>query len=140
MPAIKSLNKISEKWARKTPLATEDYRDGVNSPRKDWETTALAGVENMKSGFQEAAADGRIERGISDAGTEKWQRNARGKGAQRFGPGARAGESDFNKGFSPFHSVISNTTLPPRGPKGSPANIERVSVMAQALHNAKIGR
>jgi hypothetical protein len=34
--------------------------------------------------------------------------------------------------------VIQGTTLPPRGAKGDPANIQRVAVLATALHAKKV--
>jgi hypothetical protein len=48
-------------------------------------------------------------------------------------------KDDYAKGFGPYANVIAATTLPPRYPKGDPRNIERVSAIAQALHQEKVG-
>ena len=140
MPAIKPLNVIAKKWADVTPGRSEQYKQGVLAPKVDWATAAGAAVESMVEGFNAAAGRGAIASGISNAGTPKWKERASTLGASRFGAGVRAAEGEFLKGFSSSHGVIASTNLPPRGPKGSPGNIDRVRVMAEALHNAKIGK
>ncbi len=61
-------------------------------------------------------------------------------GPGRYSEGVRAAEPEYRAGFAPYHAVIANTTLPPRGPKGSPENIDRVRAIAEALHDQKINK
>ena len=138
MPAIKPLDKITKTWAKRAAAARDEYLDGVKNPRKDWESETVAAVERMVTGFNEAAGDGRIDRGITDAGTRKWQARASTVGPGRFSEGVRGAEPEYRTGFAPFHSRIAATDLPPRGPKGSPENLERVRIMAEALHDQKV--
>lgn len=138
MPAIKPLDKITKTWAKRAAAARDEYLDGVQNPRNDWEQETTAAIDRMVSGFDEAAADGRISRGITDAGTAKWKKRATEVGPGRFSEGVRGAEPEFRTGFSPFHARIAATTLPPRGPTGSPENIERVRIMAEALHDQKV--
>jgi len=87
----------------------------------------------------ESFSRGAFQKGVAAAGDNKWSQAAQGKGAERFGPGAQAGVGDYEKGVAKYLSVIENTQLPPRGPKGDPRNFERVKVMATALRKAKTG-
>jgi len=138
MAAIKPTANIAEKWTRVTPQRTEDYKQGVESPRKDWAEATGAAEESYKSGVTEAAAEGRFGRGVAAAGTAKWKEKAVAKGVPRWGEGVRLAGADFAKGFGPYRDVIESTNLPPRYPKGDPRNIERVAVLAAALRAKKL--
>ena len=138
MPAIKPVSEIAEKWARVTPGRSADYQAGIQNPKRDWAEATKAAEEAWVQGIQEAASQRRFSRGVARAGSEKWKKKALELGATRWGPGVAAARDDYEKGFAPYAEVIARTTLPPRGPKGDPKNIERVRVLAQALHEAKI--
>lgn len=138
MPAIKSSTKIADKWARVTPGRAEDYAAGVSEPRKDWAEASVAAEPAFSSGVQAAITAKRYSSGVKRVGTAKWQAKARTKGAARYGPGVQDAAEDYEKGFAPYRDVIERTTLPARGPKGDPRNLDRVRVIATALHDAKV--
>ncbi len=138
MPAIKSLDKITSVWAKRAAAARDEYLDGVQNPRKDWEAETAAAAERYEAGLQAAFANNSFQKGVADAGTRKWQERARKVGPGRYSEGVRGAEPEYRTGFSRFHSRIAATDLPPRGPKGSPENIERVRIMAEALHDEKV--
>lgn len=140
MPAIRDISRISEKWARVTPQRAVDYEQGVQTPRQDWQQAATSAAQSYVQGVTQAAQEGRFQRGVQKAGTQKWARKAIQVGTQRFGPGVAVAEPDYREAFEPFRRVIETTTLPPRGPKGSPQNIQRVATMATALFQAKVGK
>ena len=140
MPEIRSLDFISKKWAKVAAQSSDEYSEGVKNPRRSWEAGAIAAKEAYVSGVQDSISRGAWEKGIENAGDEKWARKTIAVGPRRYSEGVRNAESDYKKGFDIYHSVIANTDLPPRGPKGSPENIERVRVIAEALHNAKINQ
>lgn len=137
---IKPLGKIADKWSSNASAteARTSYTEGVQSPRRSWEASTMAADEARKEGL--AAADGRdaFRKGVNAAGDEKWKSRATSLGPSRFSQGVQVAKPAFSAGFSKYHGVISGATLPPRGPKGSPENIDRVRVVAEALHNAKI--
>lgn len=138
MPAIRSAREISAKFIRVTPERATDYEAGVKAPKKDWATETGAASETYAEGVRAAIERGAFAAGVTKAGTGKWQRKAVELGAKRFGPGVRASQADYEKGFAPYRDVIQNTVLPPRYPKGDPRNIARVEAMAAALHTAKV--
>lgn len=141
MTAIKSLSRIAEKWEdnASSSQARKAYLDGVRNPRRSWEDATVAADDARKEGL--AAADERdaFVEGVKDAGNKKWQDKSIKLGPSRFSQGVKEAKDDFQRGFSRFHSVISGLTLPPRGPKGSPENIERVKIIAEALHAERVG-
>ncbi len=140
MAEIRSLAKVREKWTRVTPMRSEDFRLGVESPRRDWATQAIAGKENWKQGITAAAANDQFAKGVTAAGSGKWKEKALTKGPGRFAEGVMTAGGDFEKGFQPYADVIASTTLPPRFPKGDPRNVERVRVMSSALRAKKMGK
>lgn len=138
MPAIKSLDKTTKTWAKRAAAARDEYLDGVQNPRKDWESETAAAVERYEAGLNEAFGNQSFQKGVAAAGTRKWQQRAAKVGPGRFSEGVRGAEPEYRAGFSRFHARIAATDLPPRGPKGSPENLERVRIMAEALHDEKI--
>lgn len=140
MAAIKPTSQIASKWARVTPQRAEDYRQGVQTPRVDWAQAAAGAEATWRDAVTAAAGRQAYSTGVRAAGTRKWQENAIAKGTGRFAEGVSLAADAYEAGFAPFRDVIERTTLPPRGPKGDPRNIERVRVIAQALRQAKVGR
>ena len=138
MPKVRHIGDIAEKWARVTPTRAGDYRSGVENPKKDWAEEAIAAEDRYTRGVTEAANAGRYGKGVSKAGTAKWKTAAVKKGPSRFAEGVAIARPDYEKGFAPYRDTIESTELPPRGPKGDPANIQRVAAIATALHNKKI--
>jgi hypothetical protein len=138
MPAIKSLANISSKWSTVAGRSGDAYEAGVRDPRKDWKTEAAAANNNWKAGVQTAVTQNRFQTGVNRSSTENWKQNAIDKGVSRYQAGVQLATGNFEKGFSPYAETIKNTTLPDRKPKGDPANITRVAVMAKALHDKKL--
>ena len=138
MTAIKPLSQISEKWKSNASGASNSYRDGINAPRRPWKESTVAADESRKQGLIAADARNAFVTGVESAGENKWKTNATVLGTARYGQGVSNAQPLFQSGFAPYHQEIANTTLPPRGPKGSPETIERVRVIAAALHAKKM--
>jgi len=139
MAVIKSAADIAGKWARVTPTRDADYRSGVERPLRDWQEEAAAAEDRYVTGVTQAAQSGRFGQGVAKAGTEKWKRKALAVGVNRWGPGVRAAQPDYQAGFAPYRDVIERVELPPRRATGDPSNIDRVAAIAAALHAAKTG-
>ena len=139
MAEIKSISRIKEKWTRVTPMRSEDYKIGVTSPKRDWEKTTVAAKESHKAAMQTAAASDAFAKGVTRAGTGKWQSKALAKGPGRFAEGVMIGGDDYEKGFAPYRDEIEKTVLPARFPRRDPRNLLRVSAIATALAKKKTG-
>jgi len=139
MADIKPLSNIASKWGKNASAAGGAYKDGVSAPRRSWAAAASAADDSRKAGLAAADARDAFRTGVNAAGDAKWKNNATKLGAARYPQGVQNAQPDFSQGFAPYHAVISGVTLNPRGPKGSPENLERVRQIADALHNAKVG-
>lgn len=136
--AIKPLSQVAEKFARVTPTRVQDYADGVNNPRKDWATETAASAPRYVEGINKSIVDKRFEKGVVAAGSDKWAKGATGKGVTRWPQGVAAAGPAYQKGFQPYHDVLSNLTLPERYPAGDERNLARVGTVTKALHAKKI--
>jgi hypothetical protein len=142
MPKIRGISVIVGKWADVTPRRADYYRAGVESPKEIWEEKAAAAGAAWATGVSTAAGEGRFAKGVTAAGQAKWREKTLLKGVtqRRWAEGVAIAKGDYEKGFAPYRDVIERTDLPPRGAKGDPGNIDRVRVMAAALHEAKLAK
>jgi len=133
MANIKPIEESSDKWVRRASVASTDYLNGIQSPKKSWAQASMEAEQNYKTGVTAAANAGRYGKGVKSAGDSKWKENATAKGPGRFAEGVSLAKDDWQKGFAPYQNAIAALNLPPRGPKGDPKNIQRVSAVDNAL-------
>jgi hypothetical protein len=137
---VKDTNALAKKFVQRAQGAAGDYKTGVEATGQDWESGARAGAENYKQAVVEAANAGRFEKGVSRAGAAKWSTRAASLGAQRYPTGVGAAEGDWSRGSQPYLEAIRATDLPPRRPKGDPANHQRSIAIATRLRAIKLGQ
>jgi hypothetical protein len=137
---LKDTATIAAKWRSRASSAAPEYKSGVDTTTADWAGAAAAANDSYKEGVTTAIGRDAFKKGVTAAGTAKWRDKASNVGASRYGQGVAAGEGAYNSGFSPYAQTLSSLALPPRGPKGSPQNINRVSAVADALHRKKTGQ
>jgi len=138
MAEIKGISAIADKWARVTPGRTEDYKLGIQNPKRDWEEETVAAKGNWKAGVDAAQVKGLFEKGVKKAGTKKWQDKALKKGPGRFAEGVYIAQPDYEKGFAPYRDAIEKVDLGPRFPRRDPRNLDRVKRVVDALVKQKI--
>lgn len=138
MANIKDMNLIAEKWARASAAAQADYELGIRNPKADWATQTIAAEKNYNAGVQAAIARGAFGKGVKACGTASWQAAAIAKGVARWAQGIALSLDKYIKGFEYYRSIIASLNLPARGPKGDAGNIQRVAIVAKALHDAKL--
>jgi len=138
MPPVKSLQEISAKWIRVSSTAEPEYSSGVANPRQDWAAETARAEGAYEQGVTKAIQSKAFGKGVAAAGTAKWQKNTLEKGPARWSQGIGLSADAFERGFAPFREVIERTNLPARGPKGDPKNIQRVALLAKALHDKKL--
>lgn len=137
MAFIRSIDQIAKKFAQVTPTRTEDYRFGVENPRKDWAVATAASEGAYEAGVTQAIAKKRFGKGVKAAGTATWQDGAVTKGTTRWGPGVTLSMDKYAKNFAPYRDAIERVTLPPRYARRDPRNLERVKAVVNALIAAK---
>jgi len=139
MAEIKSISATRDKWTRVTPGRTEDYKIGIQNPKRDWAEETQAAAGNWKAGIDAAAQKGMFEKGVVAAGSKKWQERALKKGPGRFAEGVYIAGPDFEKGFAPYREAIARVDLGPKFPRRDPRNLERVKRIVDALIEVKVG-
>lgn len=139
MPPVKAIGMAAAKWQRNAAMAGDSYTEGVRAPRTPQADAAAAANDTWKAGVQQAVTRDAFVKGVREAGTDKWQRMSIEKGVARYPQGVQVSQPVYQAKAAKFFDVIQSTTLPPKGPKGDPRNIERVRAMATALRNAKVG-
>ena len=128
----------AQRWVERASVATEDYKSGIMNPRVDWAQATKAAVQNYVQGITQSISNKSFEKGVQRVGSQKQQSKAIGKGALRYAPGVQDAQQDYASAIAPYLQVIESTTLPPRGPKGDPRNLDRVKVITVALRNKKL--
>ena len=140
MAAIRSGASIAGKWASVTPGRSAEYEAGIRNPRRDWAKQTAAASEAYKAGVTAAIAKDSFSKGVVRAGTATWQQGAIEKGVTRWGPGVALAEEKFQLGFEPYRKAIEGVTLPARGARGDPRNLQRVAVIVEALRKVKLAQ
>lgn len=138
MAKIRALAEIGKKWSEVTPQRSQQYADGVTTPKSDWATNTKAAASSYEQGVTKAVANKRFDAGVTKAGTQTWKDGALTLGVQRWPSGVAAAGQKFLDGFAPYRTVIEQTTLPPRYPRGDVRNFERVKAIGQALNAKKV--
>lgn len=137
MAAIRPVDQSADKWQRRASVAQQDYVSGVQNPRTSWAAAAGAAGQSYRQAVVQAANAGRFEAGVKSAGDETWRAGAVNKGPARFAEGVQLSTGKWASGFAPYAEAIKSLQLPVRGPKGSAANLQRVSAVATALRMLK---
>ena len=138
MADIRSLAKIKEKYGRVTPGKGPELEAGLRDPKKNWHEHTLAASEAWRGGVEGAIARDGFAKGVGAVDQSDYLDPALKLGVKRYRDGVTYGVPKYGTKFAPFRDVIAATILPPRGPVGDPANVERVRIMAAALHDAKV--
>ena len=132
----KDLRRIAEKWKERASMATEDYKAGIMNPDVDWAQATAAAKDRWVQGITNAAKEVRFERGVREAGSDKWRQKALTVGADRYAQGVSNAVDEYLKNFGPVYEyeLELKRTAPPRYARGDPRNIERVKYFALNLH------
>ena len=133
MPPVKALDRIARKWIERASVAGPEYELGVSNPKVAWDTAAAAANGIYVAEVTRAAQAGAFAAGVRAAGNAKWQSRAKALGPGRFAEGVRIAEPEFRQRFGAIRQAIESTTLPAKGPKGSPQQVARFSGMRDAL-------
>jgi len=135
---IMTLAKIVNKWIGRVSIAGPEYKDGVTSPKRDWETETAAAETRWADAIREVIAKGLWLAGVRRAGTAKWKEKTLTLGVARWPSGVAAAEGDYREGFAPYHAVLEGLTLPPRYARGDTRNYARVQFIGTALRKRKL--
>lgn len=134
---VKGADVSAKKYVARASVAGPDYSSGIQNPKQDQASAAIAAAPTWAAAVSQAAANGSFAKGIQ-RNPGKWAANSLSKGAQRYGPGVSQALSTYQNAIAPYLQVLSNLTLPPRAVKGDPSNLNRVAAVDQALRQHKL--
>lgn len=138
-PQVPSIGSVAGKWRRRVEGASPDYEEGVRTKGARWQGAAEAASASYKQAISAGDIEARFKNGVSKAGQAKYTRRALAVGPSRYSQAAPVAEPDFNSAFQPFLQAIGSTDLPPRGPRGSANNYNRVKPIGDALNKLRLG-
>ena len=134
---VKSAADSSKKFVQRAQASTDYYKQGVENPGTPWDVATKAAEGAYEQGVQAAISKKAFGKGVEKAGNTKWAKGVTEKGVSRYGQGVSVAQSAYEQGIAPFLETIKGINLPPRGPKGSPQNYERVAIIGKALNQKK---
>lgn len=128
------------KWGSRAAGASNDYAEGAQRTTKDQAALAIAAKGNYQAGITEAISKGRYEKGLQRSGKSGWQKGIAEKGINNYGVGvgSASAAAKYSQNSGKYDSARNAANNVPRGPKGSPANIGRVTAVVTALRAAKM--
>jgi hypothetical protein len=135
---VKDPGVSAAKFSTRAAAAAQDYATGVSAAGQDWETGTVAAEGNYEAAIADAIQRKSFGKGVRAAGGAKFATNASTTGAQRFPQGVRNAQGTWQNGVAPYLQTIANVSLPPRRPKGDPANMARVQAVTDALRKKKV--
>lgn len=136
---VRDLSTAAKKFGTNASSGSANYVTGVNNSQ-GWAAPTEAAQSTWSAGVSAAASNGSFAKGVAKAGDQKWKTGVQTKGQARYQQAVSSPQAQQNwqQGFSPYGSTLASLTLPPRGVKGSPANIARVQAISDALHKQKV--
>lgn len=94
---VKTPEQIAAKYARRVAAAGQDYQEGIQNPSRDWADATAGAEDRYQAGLQESFAKRGFSRGVQRAGSQKWQRNALEKGANRYTSAAQTAAASYQQ-------------------------------------------
>jgi len=133
----------AQNWARGMANSTDRIRQGVNAVTTNPAQKAIAAIPRMVDGIQRAAADGRIQRGLSRVTLESWREDFLAKGMPRIAAGSQAAIPKMESFMSEFLPFVDNVVKAVNSemPRGDlETNLQRASTVARRLHEFRRNR
>jgi hypothetical protein len=135
---VKDAAASAAKFVANAQVAGPAYSAGVANAAPAWAANTKAAADTWAQGVTQAAANGRFSAGVNSNSQNKYQTRASGVGVQRYPQGVAQAGPSWQAATQPYLQTIAGLNLPPRQPKGSPANIQRVAAIATALNAKKL--
>lgn len=137
---VKDTASIAAKFKARAGAAQGDYKSGVEGAGADWQSRTLASKDAYAQGVQAAIGRDAFSKGVNDSGAARYQKRAAELGPGRYQAGVASAQEDYSRGVAPYLDAIRNMELPPRGPRRSPANMNRANAVAARLAAIKEGK
>jgi len=131
--SIRDVGSLSQKFVRRGQAAVDDWKTGVQQTTKSQSGEAIAAAGRWQQALQGDAVLTRFKSKLTAAGDGKWRDNAVTKGATqgRFAGGIGAAGPAWAAGVTPIFDALRALSLPDRGLKRSPQNLDRARIVIE---------
>jgi len=131
--------KIAAKFKKNASMAGDDYVEGAKNPRRNWKDAAIDGEAAYAAAMERVIREGRRAKAVRRTDERAYIDGIVSKGRRRYSEGIAASEDKYRRNMEPYLGALEvvQDELPPRGPKGSPENYERVRFIGETLHQLK---
>lgn len=133
----KSASSVSGKYSTRAVAASGDYVDGARETTKDQAAAGIAAAGIYAQGTQLAITEGRYAKGLQKSGKAGWLKGVTEKGGNRYGEGVAGAGAKYATESARFDGARGAAGSLPRGIKGSPQNMQRVTAVVTALIGVK---
>ena len=134
---VPSAGAATAKWQSRAVVSANDYKTAVSQAGGRWQGAVDQSGPAWDFGVQQAMSNNSYPQGVQGKGGI-YQVNAADKGFRNYGPGIQGATNAFSTAIGKVLNVIGGLTLPPKGGPGNPANLQRASLIDDALHAAKL--
>ncbi len=126
---------IAKKCVKRAMAAEVEYEEGVRNPDRDWANETADAEGRYETETTNAMKRKAYGKGVKAAGTQKQQDATILKGVEqrRWHDGISVSEDAIAAAQGPIAAKMRALTLPPKGPKGSPAQVKRFEVVRNAM-------
>ena len=128
------------KWTIRTSAATEDYKRGIQNPRRPWGKQTCEASDRCKAGIDRAHSRGAYQKGVRRRGFVGFRARTLLKGPTRFAQGVAGAADDYARGYRPYHSHFPSIRMGPRFRRGDPRNIDRCAAVCAAFGRIRVGK
>jgi hypothetical protein len=135
----KSLSDTTEKYVKNTSTAGSYYQKGIENPRRPCIESAKAAEPLYEEGVAAAIARKGFSAGLDKVSETDWKNAAISKGVSRYPTGCKLSKDKYNKSMGEVLSHMSGIDLPPKGTRGSPANIARSVAFQEEMAKFRTG-
>ncbi len=139
---MKSANEAVLKWANRAAAAGNDYAQGAQTTDKDQAQRAIAAKANYQQALTESFSRDAFSKGLQRSGKAGWLAGVQEKGVNNYSTGVSAdsSRSKYVTNSSRYDAARKAADTLPRGPRGSAANLQRVSAVMNSLRAVKVGK
>jgi len=130
------MSEINKRWQDAIPRVAARYKAGVQGTT-DWQPKALAGQKNYEARMSDTEVLARREKGIAKISNEDWKRKAADLGAARIGPGMKANQDKYSKGYGPHQAALAGLTLPEKTTDAMSNIDSRLKLVVKTLQDTK---
>jgi len=139
---MKTASQSVGKWAIRTSSAAQDYVSGAEETSKDQAVLAIAAEPIYQQALTESFSRKAFSKGLQKSGKQGWLKGVQEKGGQNFSTGVstESAQQKYATNSGRYDQARQSADKLPRGPRGSQQNIARVTAVAMAQRNVKVGK